>query len=240
MNIQQMHIEFRQAGDRLDSSVFAGLLVEQVDYILNEAIVRYTKTLYTGNNPLQVGFEQIQKRTDDLKTLVFTEFPQITTVTTEENTFKADLNTLFVNEALSTPSTKVYWFYVRGRARVVKTGCTSTYVGIKIYQHDDLNDVLDDPFKKPYLQEVIGYFENGSLNVITDGSFTIDRVKLSYIKKPNEVRYGAIYPTPVSNIDCDLPEHTHKEIIQTAVTIMLENLESQRLQTAMGMKQTIE
>ncbi len=240
MTIAEMHNEFRQAGDRLDASTIPDMLPEQVDYILNEAIVRFTKTRYSGNNEFKMGFEEIQKRTEDLKTLVFTEFPVISTITTEINTFKADLDTLYVDEALSTLSTKEYWFLVRCRARVVKTGCTSTYVPIILYQHDDLDNVMLDPFKKPIIDEVVGYFESGDLYIITSSGTTVDRVKLSYIKKPIEVRYGSIYPTPVSNIDCDLSEHTHKEIIQLAVVITLENIESKRLETAMALKQTTE
>jgi phosphoribosyl-AMP cyclohydrolase len=240
MTIVEMHNEFRQAGDRLDASTIPDMLVEQVDYLLNEAIVRFVKTRYSGNNEFKMGFEEIQKRTDDLKTVSFTDFPLVTTVTTETNTFKASLSTLYTDEALTTLSTRKYWFYTRGRARVVKSGCTSTYVSIRLYQHDDLDDVMLDPFNKPIIDEVAGYFEAGDLYIITSSGTTIDRVKLSYVKKPIEVRYGAAYPTPVSNIDCDLPEHTHKEIIQLAVTIALENIESKRLETQMALKQTIE
>ncbi len=240
MTIAEMHNEFRQAGDRLDSSSIPDMLPEQVDYLLNEAIVRYTKTRYSGNNDFKMGFEEIQKRTEDLKNLVVTEFPAISTITTEVNTFKADLSTLYTDEALTTLSTKKYWFFTNSRARVVKTGCTSTYVSVVLYRHNDLENTMLDPFKRPIIDEVVGYFESGNLYIVTSSGTTIDRVKLSYIKKPIEVRYGSVYPTPVSNIDCDLSEHTHKEIIQLAVVIALENIESKRLETAMALKQTTE
>ncbi len=240
MTIAEAHTEFRQAGDRLDSSSIPDMLVEQVDYFLNEAINRFVKTRYSGNNEFKMGFEEIQKRTEDLKTLVFTEFPAITTVTTETNVFKANLSSLFIDEALTTPSTKEYWFYIRGRARVVKSGCTSTYVSIMLYQHDDLDDVMLDPFKRPIIDEVVGYFESGNLYIITSSGTTIDKVKLSYIKKPITVKYGTQYPTPSADVSFDLPEHTHKEIIQLAIIIALENIEAKRLETAMALKQTVE
>ena len=240
MNIQQMHIELMQSLDKLNSSAFADLMPEDRDYFLNEAIVRYTKTCYTGNNPLQAGFEVIQKRTDDLKTLVVTEFPTITTVTIEENIYKADLSLLYLDENLSSLSSNKYWFFIRGRARIVKSGCTSKYINIKIYQHDDLNNTFEDPFKRPTFNEAVGYFENGNLYIATINGTSIDRVKLSFIRKPIEVKYGSVYPIPTTDVDCDLPEHTHKEIIQTAVAVALEIMESIRLQTEMALKQTIE
>ena len=240
MDIQQMHIEFRQSLDKVDSSAYPDLLTEQVDYFLNESITRYVKTMYSGNNFFQAGFEVIQKRTEDLKTLVKTEFPTVTLVAEEEDTYKASLSSLYLDEALTTLSVDNYWFYLRSRARLVKAGCTSTYVGVVIYKHNDLNEVLHNPFKKPSTQELVGYYENDYLYIVVPTGFTLDRVKLTFLKKPIEVKYGTIYPIPVADIDCDLPEHTHKEIIQLATVVALENLEAQRLQTSMGMKQTIE
>lgn len=240
MNISEMHNEFRQAYDRLDSSSMPDYLPEQIDYFLNESTNRFVKTRYSGNNDFKMGFEEIQKRTEDLKTLIVTEFPTITLVTTESNTYKADLYSLYSNEAQSILSDNTYWIFLRARGRVVKSGCTSTYVSILLYQHDDLDDVLLDPFKRPIIDELVGYFESGNLYIITSKGTSIDKVKLTYLKKPIEVKYGSIYPTPTADISSDLPEHTHKEIIQLAVTIALENIESKRLETAMALKQTIE
>lgn len=240
MTIAEAHNEFRQACDRLDSSSLPDLLVEQVDYLLNEAIVRYVKTRYSGNNDFKMGFEEIQKRTEDLKTLVFTEFPTISSVLTETNIFKANLSSLYTDEALTVPSTKEYWFFVRCRARVVKNSCVSTYNKVLLYQHDDLDDVMEDPFKRPSINELVGYYESGNLYIVCPSNVTIDKVKLTYIKKPVSVIYGTQYPTPVLDVDFDLPEHTHKEIIQLAVVIALENIESKRLETAAILKQTIE
>lgn len=240
MTIAEAHNEFRQAGDRLDSSNIPDMLVEQVDYFLNEASVRFVKTRYSGNNESRMSFEENQKRTEDTKTLVITEFPTVSSVLTETNVFQGNLSSLYVDEAFTTISTKQYWFFVRCRARVVSSGCTSTYNKVLLYQHDDLDDILEDPFKKPSLNELVGYFESSNLYVVCPSNVTIDKIKLTYIKKPITVIYGTQYPTPTLDVNFDLPEHTHKEIIQLAVVIALENIESKRLETVMGLKQTIE
>ena len=39
---------------------------------------------------------------------------------------------------------------------------------------------------------------------------------------------------------CELSEHTHKEIVQLAVNIAIENIESKRLQTQSEQMKTIE
>lgn len=230
MNIQQFHIELDERLDKASSSSFPTLLVEQKDLAINNAIKKLVKTRYGRNNIYKAGVEEIQKRTDDLRTLVVTNYPAITTVTTESNTYKASLTTIYSNEALSLASTEVYWFFLNGRARTVKSGCNSNYQSIKIYSHDNIDIIRNHPFKKSTFNEVVGYFEKGDLYLITDGTFTIDRVKLSYVKKPAEVKYGSLYPTPTANVECDLPEHIHSEIVDLTVLLLLENLESMRTQ----------
>ncbi len=224
MNITQAHIEFRQSLDRADSSAYPDLQPEQIDYFLNEAFNRYIKTRYTGNNPLGVGAEQIQKRTDDLRNLVITDYATTSVNSNETNTYNVSLTSLFTNEARSSASTNTYMLYFRGRAKVTSSSCGSSYVAVRIYSHNVIDDVLSDPFKKPVIYEPVGYFEGNNLNIITDGTFTVDNFKLTYIKNP----------TPVSlsgNVTFETASHTHKEIIELASYIALENLESQRQQT---------
>lgn len=240
MTIQEMHIEYKERLDKSSSSSFPELLVEHQDLFLNNAIQNFVKLRYGRNNIYKAGVEEIQKRTDDLRTLVVTNYPQITTVTTETNTVKASLTTLYSDEALTTLTTDKYWFFLNGRSRTVKFGCLSQYHSIRIYNHDDINSILKNPFKKPRFDEIVGYFEKGDLYLVTDGTFTIDKAKITYIKKPAVVKYGSLYPTPSANVDCDLPEHTHTEIINLAVLLTLENLESIRTQGFLNIKATTE
>jgi len=46
------------------------------------------------------------------------------------------------------------------------------------------------------------------------------------------------YGQPV--VEFDLPEHTHKEVVQLAVSIAVENIESQRINTIQQQLTTIE
>jgi hypothetical protein len=224
MNIQQAHIEFRQAMDRLDSSAYPDFLPEQVDYFLNEAYNRFIKTRYSGNNPAKTSVEETQKRTDDLRNLIVTDFANTSLNTNEVNIYNVSLTSLFTNEGRTVSSTNQYMFYFRGRVKVSSQSCGSNYVSIRIYDHDEINKVLDDPFKKPVIYEPVGYFEGDNLCVVTDGTFTVDNFKLSYIKIPTPVSYS-------DNITFETAPHTHKEIITIAVYVALEDIESPRQQT---------
>lgn len=59
--------------------------------------------------------------------------------------------------------------------------------------------------------------------VYTDGS-DVGLITMSYLKRPATVSLE-------DNIDCDLAEHTHQEIVEQAVSWTLESIESGRFQT---------
>jgi hypothetical protein len=242
MTLSDFHIEFKVALDKLDSSAYPDILPEEIDLFLNEAQERFIKTRYGINNLYKEGFEEIQKRTDDLRTLVVTNYAPVSAVTTETNTYKADFSTLYSDEAQTTnvTATESYQFYLRGRSRVVKTGCTSTYTSVNLVRQGELEKIILDPFNSPKLNSPVAYFERGIIYLVTDGSFTIDRFKITYIKRARKIQYGSIYPTPIADVTCELPDHTHKELVQIAVNIALETIESRRLNTQEGQLNKIE
>jgi hypothetical protein len=233
MTIDRMHLEFKLMLDKLDSSAYPNILTPEIDFWLNDGYERVIKTRYNRNNVYRKGFEEMQKRTDDLKQLVVTNYAPVTAVTTETNTYRADLQTLYSDEAQTVASTEKYMFYLRGKARHVKTGCTSTYFSINLVQQDDFERVMDDPFNGPDLLEAVGYFERGDLYLVTDGVYTIDKFKVTYIKVPLRIDKAQILSplglTGASTVEVD--EHLHKEIVAEAVNAALENIESIRQQT---------
>ena len=218
MNIARFHIEYQLTVDKRDSSAVPELEAEVIDYFLNEAQERYIKSRYESLNVYKAGFEAIQKRTDDLRSIVKTEDINTAVVAGETNTFKAVLS----------GTTSPYMFYIRGRANMVKTGCANKTQGVNLVRHDSLDRILLDPFNKPNYGNVVAYFEDSDFFVITDGTFTVPSVKITFLKRPNLMNVGS-YGGAV--VDCELPEHTHKEIVQYAADITFENIESKRLET---------
>ena len=219
MDIERFHIELQIAVDKRDNSSVPELPPEVMDYFLNEAQDRFIKTRYGKNNIYKAGFEEIQKRTDDLKALVVTDTVTTSVVSTEENTERVDLDSLDND----------YMFYIRSRAEILKDGCDAKYVGVKFIQQDDLNRVLDDPFNKPKYGWPVVYFEDRDIFVISDNTYTVPRVKLTYIKRPAQMKNA--YVSDATLVECELSEYTHKEIVQLAADIILENIESQRFQS---------
>ena len=219
MTIDEAHIEFEVTLDKRSTSQAPEMSAEVIDYFLNEGIARFVKTRYSKNNIYQAGFEEIQKRTEDLRTLVVTEERPVVPVPYE------DAN--YVQVELPDTANQ-YWFYLRGRAEVTKGTCDPVYNGVKLVRQDKLERVKIDPFNKTTASRPVVYFENGNIIIITDSTFTVDNFKITYLKEPAKVNDGT-YGQPV--VQFNMPEHTHKEIVQLAADIALENIESQRVQT---------
>ena len=72
MNIQKMHIAVQQGVDKINSLQADSLLSQEIDLELNKAIIRFVNLKYGKNNMYRTGFEQSQKRIDDLRSLVST------------------------------------------------------------------------------------------------------------------------------------------------------------------------
>jgi hypothetical protein len=222
MTALEMVREFKIFIDKVDSQSLPDFTPTEIYLMLNEAQERYIKTHYGINNLYKAGFEMIQKRTDDLSNLVVTRFADVSTVTTEINTYKVSLDSLFTDELHQVPSTDEYMFFIRGRARHNNDDCNPEYIYTELFQQDDLEEAKLDPFNKPDLLHSVSYFEAGSLYILTDDSYTVDNYKLTFLRHPLDI---------AANQDCELKSHTHKEIIQLAVEIALENIESIRLNT---------
>ena len=70
MDIQSMHIAVQQGVDKINSFQADSLLPQEIDLELNKSIMRFVNLKYGKNNIYRQGFEESQKRIDDLRNLV--------------------------------------------------------------------------------------------------------------------------------------------------------------------------
>tara|TARA_B100001094_G_scaffold80468_1_gene76700 strand:+ start:13183 stop:15081 length:1899 start_codon:yes stop_codon:yes gene_type:complete len=109
---------------------------------------------------------------------------------------------------------------------------------IKYIQHDDILGLLYDPFNKPTDNRILGVFDSNSILVytliknVTEESMDLVSIlpysiKLKYLRKPVFVNYS-------SNTSCDLPQHTHEEIVAMTVSSILEGISDPRYKSYMG------
>ena len=94
----------------------------------------------------------------------------------------------------------------------------------KFVQQDDIFALLDDPFNTTKYTSPLTTFREDSIDIYTNDTFLIDEVTITYLRKPAKVSLRL-------QIDCDLPQHTHHEVVTMAVSSMLEGIADPRYQT---------
>ena len=198
--------------DKLDTQSYPEIQDEIIVFLLNEAIIRFIKQRYGGTNVKRDSFEESQKRTDDLRTVVVYD-----TI--------ASSGAGFFPNSFTYPLPADYWFSL-----LEQTDATCDCVGtpktervkVKAIQHNNLNTVMQDPFNRPENTEVVRVMAQNDIQLITDGVCTTGNFYLGYIA--NNFKLDPLTPAQVIS----MPEHTHSEIVDIAVTVTLDGIESGR------------
>lgn len=107
---------------------------------------------------------------------------------------------------------------------------TTAYFPVRWIDNSYLADTLNDFVLKPRLRTpvVVVYNDNydfyfGKFVKTSNNEYTLDnslcpyKFRVSYIAKPVEVKYGEDYGVP--NVDCNLPESLHVDILKHAVDL---------------------
>lgn len=229
MTVSEMHTEFKLGYDKADSLNYPNFLPEEIDVFLNRSQDRIINQRAFGNNIKRESLEETQKRVDDLRNIV-SDFATTTFTTSSVN----KPNGKFV----ALPSN--YRYAIEEEALITYADCNGNNQQERILvipiSHDRYNTMVRDPFNKPDKESILrlalekqGGFE--TFELITDGVITLNRYYLRYLRDPQVIRYGTQYPTPTTDQDCELSEHLHREIIDEAVKIALENIQAPRIQT---------
>ena len=125
-------------------------------------------------------------------------------------------------------TSNTYWSKINDIGREFEGVNTSiTYI-----QHDDLHAMLKDPFNRPSKESILGIFTNKRIELFTLGPQTTayiipDSVKLKYLRTPLPLSL-------VQEIDCELPQHTHEEIVAMTISSILEGISDPRFKTHMN------
>jgi hypothetical protein len=211
MNIAQAHREFKLFIDKVDSQVTPDFLTSEIDTFIHEAEVRLVKQKYGRGNKYGLGFQENQKRTDDLMNLVKT-----TPIT-------------FLDEEVTLPTD--YMFYLASTVEVGFSGITTKSTPL-LCPLDKLHKVSSDPFNKSTAAYPIIWQEGNKIKIEAK-TFEAKKLHLTYLKYPKRV-------DKVNEVSSELSEQMQREAIQLAITIALENIESPRTEISTSMLGTIE
>jgi len=106
---------------------------------------------------------------------------------------------------------------------------TSKRTNVKPIHHDDYNLLIKDPFNKSYKGSILRLMYQDKSELVGTQNVIPGTYYLRYIKKPRNIYYDVIIPS--NSINSELADHMHQEIVELAVSIALENIESRRYQT---------
>lgn len=225
MTTREMHYDFKRKFNKIDSQKNRNLLVPEIDWLLNEAAELFVKKVSNPKAENGLGFESSQRIIDDIKSIVVpgTWLPVI-------------------NNIISLPTD--YLYFVRCRVRLSKKNCKSQEAVVYIREHRDLFE--ESAFYNASFEwrEVNGVYTDQGIQSFTDGTFTIDEAKLTYIRKwpyfHNAQDFSGGSYTNLSGVvltgtvQCDLPEHVHREIVDIAVMLAASEVPTSDFQLKAG------
>jgi hypothetical protein len=104
---------------------------------------------------------------------------------------------------------------------------TKTQVLNRFSQLDDIYRLLNDPFNTTSHTEPLTTMRDTFIDVYTSAISLIESVKITYLRQPLPISLSLGY-------DCELPYHTHEEIVSMAVSAILESQSDPRYRTQMA------
>ena len=222
MTRDQLHIAFKIAMDKNSKSIAFGgcpaFLPEEIDYWLNQGLYQEINTKFTGNNATKVAFEGAIKRTHDLENLIDTD----ENISAKKHT---NLNCCYIENVFG--GKRMFFIdavliFDKNRANV------------KLVNHSDAQRFKKTYNNNPWIDVPIGVIQNNALYIYYDPermkslNYSVD---ITYLKYPTKVE-----DMPNTGSD-EIPEYMWYEVINRAVELALEDIESRRIQTKTQLNQ---
>jgi len=232
MSVKNMHYDLKQKLNKLDGQKYRNLIIPEIDWKLNEAMRIFIQTIAEPRMRNSLGFEMNQRTIDDISTIV---------VNTTDSA--GVVPTVFNSTSYKMPLPNDYLHYVGiDRIEASKGKCKKMLMEqVYIRQHNDNHE--SSPFDRSSFEwrEVNCRFYSGGLRIFTDGTFSIDKVCMSYIRKPKYIHNAEDYRpggytlpdgTALTGYqDCELPQQVHAQIVDIAVLITSGDLQVPDFQT---------
>lgn len=214
MTGQEMIHEFKLKLDKVDSLALPNFIDSEIYSMLNSAYELFITERCYPKDPNKASAEETQRRVDDLRNITSNYSYNLATISSVADNKP---NGFFV------PLPSDYRHALSEEVALTYTECNATVTKrqkVVPRTHDEYNTLIEDPFNKPYEKEVIRLpYSSNKYELITGSFITLGNYYLRYYK----------IPLPISDTQtCELAVHTHREIVELAVSRTLEGIESPR------------
>lgn len=200
------------------------------EWWLNRGLEKFYKTRYSGINYKTKGFEQDQKRIDDLRTLV----KHVVLDTTKISNFEyavdipEDYIILLGDTAQLLPADGVTLkcWQKDGDGNYITKRADTLEVTVETIDRERSNSLSEHRLHY-CLARPLKLVQGEHVYLFTDGNYKVSAYELVYLRKPKPIN---LHEDPYAEYT-DMPEHTHSEIVKLAAQMYLENQGNPRVQT---------
>lgn len=236
MTYSEFHLAFNIQLDKTDIVGYPSFLQEEVDFWLNKAIVQFVKTRYSGLNTYQTGFQQSEKRDNDLRGTI-REYNQVFIAFETSIDIIRPVDFWFgVGEDVTVASTDPHWPYTTVNNVNIPTPKVVDVLECTI---ENFTSRKENPLSEHRLHrntcKPLRLSELNNIHLETDGSYYFTNYRMTYIGTPEWIDFRN--PTLEYSY---IPEHAHDEIVSIAVALALENVSEPRFQTQNALNQIME
>lgn len=225
MKSTQIHRIFDTVMDKNSQAVAYGgcpaFLPEEKDDYLNQAFLDVVSNKVTGHNSTQVPFEGNFKRIADLQKLIVVDYGINTVIGTGSQ------NELVVNNYTNGSNNVIRWILV---GLTLKFNRETEIVPCIQGNHSTIHKFRKTYNNDPWIEYPIYVLEDNKIKIYYDAhSMQQDdngyKVDITFLKQPKKISYQ-------SDEEYDeVPESVMYEIIDRAVVLALENIESRRTES---------
>lgn len=223
MTDRGFQIEFERRLQLMDPNLVIKekLTSDTIISFINEAIDKFYKTRYSGINFKAQGFEQTQKRIDDLRTLIKNKKYTANSINKgDRNSYSVELPEDYVlllgDTAGIQPSNLNECWETNERGEYIIKYTDTLESTIETLDRQLGNSLSEHKLK--YCQaRPLKLIQDNNVILYTDGNYKVSEYELTYLAKPSEINSSNITNTEYT----DLPEHTHMEIVKMAIQIYL-------------------
>lgn len=223
MTNRGFQIEFERRLQLMDPNLVIKdkLSSDTIISFINEAIDKFYKTRYSGVNFKAQGFEQTQKRIDDLRTLIKNKKYTANSINKgDRNSYSVELPEDYVlllgDTAGIQPSNLNECWETNERGEYIIKYTDTLESTIETLDRQLGNSLSEHKLK--YCQaRPLKLIQDNNVILYTDGNYKISEYQITYLAKPSKIDSSNI-----TNLEyTDLPEHTHMEIVKMAIQIYL-------------------
>jgi len=216
MDVRLIPFKVKLRLNKLDSSDYDNLECHQIVEAFNKAQIEWVRRQLHGTNINKEGVESSTTRVDDLQILL-TPAPILGT------------NRGYYFESRSLPED--YLRYSNLAVYATKDDCKNQRLYSWLREEANSDILLKDQNNQPsfFWRETFHTIVGNKIKVYTNKDFTVNKVDLTYYRKPREIRIvGCDYlgESSPSNVDPELKDDVVELIIDDAAAILAADIES--------------